>query len=83
MHDTGLIENIPMQLQSNYDNLPLYVRKTNPPFRSCARDLVIASLTMYHGTVLAEANKKSITKNSPMMHCQLRSSQISSGTSEW
>ena len=30
----------------------------NGPFRSYARDLVIARSTMHHGTVLGDANKK-------------------------
>ena len=32
----------------------------NGPFQSCARDLVLARLTMYHGIVLGDANMKSV-----------------------
>ena len=49
----------------------------NEPSRSCARDLVIARLTMHHGTVLGDANKKPVPQNSPVMHCQPRYSQAS------
>ena len=36
-------------------------------FRSCASDLVIARLTMHHGTFLGNANKK------PVIHCPKQS----------
>ena len=35
---------------------------------------------MHHGTVLGDANKKSVPQNSPVMHCQRR---YSSPISEW
>ena len=35
------------------------------PFRSCARDLGIARLTMHHGTVLGNANKIPVPKTVP------------------
>ena len=54
------------------------------PFRSCARDLVIARLTMQHGTVLGDANKKTVLlQDSSAMHCQRRYFQTPSATSEW
>ena len=58
-------------------------RDSNGPFRSCARDVIIERLTMHHGTILGDANKKPIPKNSPVMHCQRRYYQASSPTSEW
>ena len=51
------------------------------PFRRCARDLVIVRLTIHHGTVLRDANKKSVP--GWKMHCTRRYSQTSSPTSEW
>ena len=49
------------------------------PFRSCAGDLVITRLTMHHGTVFGQP--KARLKNSPVMHCQRRYSQIRNGQS--
>ena len=40
------------------------------PFRSCARDLVVARLTMHHGIVLGDASKKPVPPNSPVMSSQ-------------
>ena len=40
-------------------------------FQSCARDLVIARLTVHHGTVLGDADKKPVPKNSPVMHLSM------------
>ena len=53
------------------------------PFRSCARDLVIARLTMHHGTVLGDANKKPAPQNSHVMHCQRRYYQASCANPKW
>ena len=39
---------------------------------------------MHHGTILGDANKKSLSQtNVPIMHCQRCYSQASSATSEW
>ena len=38
---------------------------------------------MHHGSVLGDANKNLIPKNSPMMHCERRYSQAFSPTLEW
>ena len=53
------------------------------PFQSRARDLVIARLTMHHGAVLGDANKKPVPKNSPVMHCQRRYYQASFAIPKW
>ena len=56
-------------------------RGANWPFRNCARDLVIARLTVHHGAVLGDAIKTRRQKQT-VMHCQRRYSHASSTTSE-
>ena len=38
---------------------------------------------MHHGTVLGDANKKPVPKNSPVMHCQRRYYQASCAMPKW
>ena len=53
------------------------------PLRNCARGLVRARLTMHRGTVLGDANKRPVPKNSPVMHCQRRYYQASCAIPKW
>ena len=48
-----------------------------------ARGVVRARLTMHRGTVLGDANKRPVPKNSPVMHCQRRYYQASCAIPKW
>ena len=57
--------------------------RSNSPFRSWARGLGIATLTMHHGTVFGDGLFVCVPCNSPKLHCQPRYYQVSSATLEW